>query len=136
MAFTIQRFLDTTPRWLSFTLVCSSGALIASGIGLFFNLLGQFSITPFTLLLHFIWAITISAWIINLRIKTTPDKKSLVAMGTVLGVGSAWNSLQQWLAYLQTGLVNDVTLVAGAMAMDVAGGAITYILYHLNILKR
>ena len=136
MAFTVQRLLDTTPRWLSLTLVSSSSALIASGVGIFFNLIDLYNITPFTLLLHFVWAITLSAWITNLRIKTLPEKKSLVAIGIVLAVGSAWSSIQQWVAYRQSGLVNDLTLVAGAMMMDVAGGAVTYILYHLNILKK
>ncbi len=136
MTFQVQRLLDTTPRWLSLTLVCSSAALITSGIGVFFNLIDQFHITPFTLLLHFTWAITLSSWVLNLRIKTTADKKSLLAIGVVVAIGSAWSSLQQWIAYLQSGLVNDLTLVAGAMLMDAAGGAATYILYHLNILRR
>ncbi len=136
MAFTAQRLLDTTPRWLSLTLVCLSGALLASGIGIFFNLLGQFNITPYTLLLHLIWAIALSAGILNLRIKMNPEKKALVAIGVVLAIGSAWSSTQQWIAYLQSGLVNDLTLVAGAMLMDIAGGSVTYILYHLNILRK
>ncbi len=136
MAFSVQRFLDTTPRWLSLTLVSSSSALVASGVGIFFNLIDLYNITPFTLLLHFVWAITLSAWITNLRIKTLPEKKSLIAIGVVLAVGSAWSSIQQWVAYRQSGLVNDLTLVAGAMMMDVAGSAVTYILYHLNILRK
>ena len=136
MAFTVQRLLDTTPRWLSLTLVSSSSALVASGIGVFLNLIDLYMITPFTLLLHFAWAITLSAWITNLRIKTHPEKKSLIAIGVVLGVGSAWSSIQQWIAYLQTGFVNDLTLVAAAMLIDAAGGSVTYILYHLNILKK
>jgi len=113
-----------------------SGALLASGIGIFFNLLGQFNITPYTLLLHLIWAIALSAGILNLRIKMNPEKKALVAIGVVLAIGSAWSSTQQWIAYLQSGLVNDLTLVAGAMLMDIAGGSVTYILYHLNILRK
>ena len=136
MAFTVQRLLDTTPRWLSLTLVSSSSALVASGIGVFLNLIDLYMITPFTLLLHFVWAIALSAWITNLRIKTVPEKKSLIAIGVVLGVGSAWSSIQQWIAYLQTGFVNDLTLVAAAMLIDAAGGSVTYILYHLNILKK
>ena len=136
MALTVQRLLDTTPRWLSLTLVSSSSALIASGVGVVFNLIDLYTITPFTLLLHFVWAITLSAWITNLRIKTAPEKKSLIAIGIVLAVGSAWSSIQQWVAYLQTGLVNDLALVAGAMVMDVAGGSVTYVLYHLNILRK
>ncbi len=136
MALTAQRLLDTTPRWLSLTLVSSSSALIASGTGVFLNLIDLYNITPFTLLLHFVWAITLSAWITNLKIKTAPEKKSLVAIGIVLAVGSAWSSIQQWIAYLHGGLVNDLTLVAGTMLMDVAGGSVTYILYHLNILRK
>ncbi len=136
MALTVQRLLDTTPRWLSLTLVSSSSSLIASGVGVFFNLIVLYTITPFTLLLHFVWAITMSGWITNLRIKTAPEKKSLIAVGMVLAVGSAWSSVQQWVAYLQSGFVNDFTLVAAAMVMDVAGGSVTYILYHLNILRK
>ncbi len=103
---------------------------------MFFNLIVLYTITPFTLLLHFVWAITMSGWITNLRIKTAPEKKSLIAVGMVLAVGSAWSSVQQWVAYLQSGFVNDFTLVAAAMVMDVAGGSVTYILYHLNILRK
>ncbi len=53
-----------------------------------------------------------------------------------MALGSTWSSLQQWLAYIGSGTANDIILVAGAMLMDAAGGAATYILYHLNILKK
>ena len=110
----------------------SAAALVLSGVGIYLNLQNQFSITPFTLLLHFIWAITISAWILNLRINFAPEKKSLLAIGIVVAIGSAWSSLQQWLAYTQTGLGNDLTVVVGAMILDIIGGTTTYTLYHLN----
>lgn len=135
MALTAQRLLDTTPRWLSLTLVSSSSALVASGVGVSLHLIDLYTITPYTLLLHFAWATSLSAWITNLRIRTAPEKKSLMAIGVVLAAGSAWSSVQQWFGYVQTGLVNDFTLVAAAMLMDVAGGSVTYILYHLNILR-
>lgn len=53
-----------------------------------------------------------------------------------VAVGSTWGAVQQWAAYLEGGIVNDITLVAGAVAMDAVGGLVTYILYHLNILGR
>src|SRR5207249_9699272 len=87
-------------------------------------------------LLHFAAAISLSAWILNLRIQMTPDRKPLFAIGIAVAVGSIWSSLQQWFGYLQTGLTNDITLVAGAMLMDAAGGCVTYILFHLNILRK
>lgn len=65
-----------------------------------------------------------------------PERKALLAVGIAIAVGSIWSSIQQWMTYVETGLVNDIILVAGAMMMDVAGGAVSYILYHLNILKK
>ncbi len=135
MANTARLFLDTSPRWLSLTLVFSASALAASGIGFLFLPLAQFSITPFTLFLHLIWAISISSSILNLRIKISPEKKPLLAIGTVVALGSAWSSLQQWISYQQNGMVNDLILVIGTMLMDVVGGAVTYILYHFNALR-
>ncbi len=128
--------MDTTPRWLSLTLVSSSTALVVSGLGIFFSLTVTSIISPFTLLLHLVWAIAVSAWSLNLRMRLKPEKKALLAVGLAIAVGSIWNSLQQWMAYIETGLVNDIVLVAGAMIMDMAGGAVSYILYHLNILKK
>jgi hypothetical protein len=134
MTFTAQRLLDTTPRWLSITLVSTSSALLISGIGFVLNLLDPFNITPFTLLLHFVWAIVVSGWVLNLRVKLPPEKKALLAIGVAVAVGSVWGSVQQWTAYLAGGIVNDITLVAGATAMDAAGGLVIYVLFHLNIL--
>ncbi|OLD35016.1 MAG: hypothetical protein AUI50_03900 [Crenarchaeota archaeon 13_1_40CM_2_52_14] len=128
--------LDTTPRWLSITLVSSSSALLISGVGLVLNLFDPFNITPFTLLLHLIWAIVVSSWVLNLKVKLPPEKKTLLAIGVAVAVGSTWGAVQQWAAYLQAGIVNDITLVAGAVAMDAVGGLVVYILYHLNILGR
>jgi hypothetical protein len=134
MTFTAQRLLDTTPRWLSITLVSTSSALSVSGVGFVLNLLDPFSITPFTLLLHFVWAIVVSGWVLNLKLKLPPEKKALLAIGVAVAAGSIWSAVQQWTAYLQGGIVNDITLVAGAVAMDAGGGLVVYILYHLNIL--
>ena len=128
--------LDTTPGWLSLTLVSSSMALVVSGLGIVFSLTATLTIGPFTLLLHLVWAIVVSAWVLNLRMKLKPEKKALLAIGIALCVGSVWSSIQQWVAYVQTGSVSDVVLIAGAMMMDVAGGTVSYILYHLNILKK
>ena len=136
MTFTAQRMLDTTPRWLSVTLVSTSSALLISGIGFVLNLLDPFNITPFTLLLHFVWAIVVSSWVLNLKVKLPPEKKALLAIGVAVAVGSIWGAVQQWAAYLEGGIVNDITLVAGAVAMDAAGGLVVYILFHLNILGR
>ncbi len=130
------QLLDTTPKWLGLTLVCSACALVVTGIGILVNQLILFSITPFSLLLHFAMAISLSAWILNLRFKMTPDRKPLLAIGIAVAIGSIWSSLQQWFGYLETGLTNDITLVAGAMLMDAAGGCVTFILFHLNTLRK
>ena len=136
MTFTAQRLLDTTPRWLSMTLVSTSSALLISGVGFVLNLFDPFTITPFTLLLHLVWAIVVSSWVLNLKVKLPAEKKTLLAMGVAVAIGSIWGAVQQWAAYLQAGIVNDITLVAGAVAMDAVGGLVVYTLYHLNILGR
>jgi hypothetical protein len=136
MSFTAQRLLDTTPRWLSITLVSTSSALLISGVGFALNLLTPFNITPFTLILHLIWAIVVSSWILNLKVKLPAERKALLAVGVAVAVGSMWGAIQQWMAYLSAGVVNDITLVAGATAMDAVGGLVVYILYHLNILGK
>jgi hypothetical protein len=128
--------MDTTPRWLSITLVSTSSALLISGVGFALNLLNPFTITPFTLMLHLIWAMVISSWVLNLKVKLPSEKKALLAVGVAVAVGSLWGAIQQWIAYLQAGIVNDITLVAGAVVMDAVGGLVIYILYHLNILGR
>ena len=128
--------LDTTPRWLRLTLGCSSGVLVVTGVGFFFGQLTQFDITPFTLLLHLTLALAVSSWILNFRIRISPDRKPLVAIGVALVVGSIWSSVQQWIGYFQTGAVSDIMLVAGATLMDIAGGCVIYTLFHLNILKK
>ena len=130
------RLLDTTPRWLRLTLGCSSGVLVVTGIGFFFGQLTQFDITPFTLLLHLTLALAVSSWILNLRVRTSPDRKPLLAIGVAAVVGSIWSSVQQWIGYFQTGVVSDIMLVAGATLMDIAGGCVIYTLFHLNILKK
>ena len=131
-----MRLLDTTPRWLSLTLGCSSGVLVVTGIGFFFGQLVLFDVTPFTLLLHLLLALAVSSWILSLRIRINPDRKPLLAIGVALVVGSIWSSVQQWIGYFQTGVVSDIILVAGATLMDIAGGCVIYSLFHLNILKK
>jgi hypothetical protein len=86
--------------------------------------------------LHLVWAIVVSAWVLNLRTRLHPETRALLAVGVAVALGSAWSSLQQWIAYIGTGTVNDILLVAGAMLIDAAGAAVTYILYQLNILKK
>ena len=136
MAGMSVRLLDTTPRWLRLTLGCSAGVLVATGIGFFFGQLTQLDITPFTLLLHLALALAVSSWILNLRIRISPDRKPLLGIGVAVVVGSIWSSIQQWIGYFQTGVVSDIMLVAGAALMDVAGGCVIYTLFHLNILKK
>ncbi len=131
-----MRLLDTSPRWLRLTLGCSSGVLVVTGVGFFFGQLTQFDITPFTLLLHLTLALAVSSWILNLRIRISPDRKPLVAIGVAVVVGSIWSSVQQWIGYFQTGVTSDIMLVAGATLMDIAGGCVIYTLFHLNILKK
>ena len=136
MAGVSVRLFDTSPRWLSLTLGFSAGVLVAAGIGFFFGQLTLFDITPFTLLLHLVLALAVSSWILNLRIKISPDRKPLLAIGVSVIVGSIWSSIQQWLGYFQTGMVSDIILVAGATLMDIAGGCVIYSLFHLNVLKK
>src|SRR5205809_2687622 len=95
------QLLDTTPKWLGLTLVCSACALVVTGIGILVNQLILFSITPFSLLLHFALAISLSAWILNLRIQMTPDRKPVLAIGIAVAVGSIWSSLQQFFFFKQ-----------------------------------
>src|SRR5207249_8950095 len=136
MTFTAQRLLDTTPRWLSITLVSSSSALLISGIGLVLNLLDPFNITPFTLLLHLVWAIVVSSWVLTLKVKLPPEKKALLVIGVAVAVGLMWDAVQQWAAYLEAGVVNDITLVAGAVAMDAVGGLVVYIRSYVSSICR
>jgi len=109
---------------------------VISGIGFVFGLLDPFTITPFTLLLHLTLSMVVASWALTLRVKLPPDKKALFALGIAAAVGSIWSSLQQWIAYLDRGIVNDITLVAGAVVMDIAGGLTIYILYNLNVLGK
>ena len=130
------RLLDTSPRWLSLTLGCSAGVLLVAGIGFFFGQLTVFDITPYTLLLHLVLSLAVSASILNLRININPERKPLLAIGIAVVVGSIWTSAQQWIGYFQTGMISDIVLVAGATLMDIAGGCVIYSLFHLNILKK
>jgi len=130
-----MQLLDTTPKWLGLTFMCSACTFIVVGVGVLISQLDEITITPFSLLLHFALAVSVSAWILNLRFMMSPERKSLLAIGIVVVIGLVWSSLQQWLGFLQNGLTNDITLFAGAMAMDAAGGCVTYILFHLNVLR-
>jgi hypothetical protein len=130
------QLLDTTPKWLGLTFACSACTLVVIGVGVLINQLIQVNITPFSLLLHFALAVSVSAWTLNLRIKMSPERKPLLAIGIVVAIGLVWSSFQQWLGYLQTGVTNDITLVVGATLMDVAGGCVTYILFYLNVLRK
>jgi len=136
LAAVSSHLLDTTPRWLSLTLFTSAAAVIATGMAFLFTPVAQLSFTPLTLFLHFVWAISISAWLLNLRINMSPEKKALLGIGAVVALGSAWSTAQQWISYQQNGTVGDLILIVGTMLMDLAGGAVTYTLYHLNILKK
>ena len=109
---------------------------MVAGVGVLSNQIVLFGITPFTLLLHLVVGIAVSAWVINLNLKIAPDRKPVLAIGVVVALGSIWNSVQQWLGYLQTGLANDIVLVVGVMVMDLAGGCVSYTLFHLNILRK
>src|SRR5437660_10171038 len=114
------RLLDTTPRWLRLTLGCSSGVLVVMGIGFFFGQLTQFDITPFTLLLHLALALAVSSWFLNLRIRISPDRKPLVALGVAAVLGSIWSSVQRWIGYFRTGVVRHTMLGSGRTTMDTA----------------
>ena len=131
-----QSFLDTTPKWLSITFVLTAAALIVTGAGVVLGIASSMMVNPFTLLLHLVWAAALSACVINLRTNLRPEKKSLLAIGASIMIGSIWSSVQQWFAYLGNGVANDIFLVVGAMLMDATGGAVTYALFHLNILKK
>jgi hypothetical protein len=109
---------------------------VVAGIGFSCGQLTLFDITPFTLLLHLVLALAVSSWILNLRIRISPDRKPLLAIGLAVVVGSIWSSVEQWVGYFQTGMVSDIILVAGATLMDVAGGYVIYSLFHLNVFKK
>src|SRR5438093_12490097 len=100
MTFTAQRLLDTTPRWLSITLVSTSSALLISGVGFVLNLFDPFNITPFTLLLHLVWAIVVSIWVLNLKVKLPAVKMGLLAIGVGVAFGSICATVERCLAYL------------------------------------
>src|SRR5256885_13585423 len=106
------------------------------GIGFFFGQLTQFDITPFTLLLHLTLALAVSSWILNLRIRISPDRKPPPAIGVAAVVGSISSSVQQWIGYFQTRGVSDIMLAAGATLMALAGGCAIYTLVQLNTLKK
>src|SRR6266700_2947771 len=106
------RLLDTTPRWLRLTLGCSSAVLVVTGIGFFFGQLTQFDTTPFTLLLHLTLALAVSSWILNLRVRTSPDRKPLLAIGVAVVVGSIWSSVQQLISYFKSCMVRYFILLS------------------------
>lgn len=130
------RLLDTTPKWLGLTLAFSACALATVGVGVLLGQFSELSMTPFTLLLHFVTALALSSWVLSLRVKIAPGRKPVLAVGVAVAIGSVWSSIQQWLAYASSGVVNDITLVFGAMLMDAAGGCATYFLFHQNVLRK
>ncbi len=130
-----NRILDSNPRWLSLTLVESAGATAATGALVLFGFVTP-DITPVTMILHLVWAIAISSWVLSLRIRMPPEKRAVLGLGVALAFGSAWGLIQQWLGYVSTGLLNDPLMVVAAMIMDGLGGGITYVLYQFNILER
>ena len=130
-----NRILEANPRWLSLTLAESAGATATTGALVLFGLVTP-DITPVTMILHLVWAITISSWVLSLRIRMPPEKRAILGLGVALAFGSAWGLVQQWLGYVSTGLLNDPLMVAAAMVMDGVGGGITYVLYQFNILER
>ena len=137
MALTNFRlFLDVTPQWLGLTLACSACALVTLGIGVLIGQISEFTITPFTLLLHLVTALALSSWVLSLKFRIAREKKPLIALTVAVAIGSIWSSLQQWLAYVTTGLASDITMVVGATLMDAAGGCATYILFQLNVLRK
>jgi len=86
-----QSLLETTPTWLSISLVLSAAALIVTGSGVVFGLVISGTVGtvgPFTLLLHFVWGAALSALIVNLRTGLRPEKKPLLAIGAAIAVGS------------------------------------------------
>ena len=113
----------------------SAGAIATTGALVLFGLVTP-DITPVTMILHLVWAITISSWILSLRIRMPLEKRAVLGLGVAMAFGSAWGLVQQWLGYVSTGLLNDPLMVAAAMVMDGVGGGITYVLYQFNILER
>jgi hypothetical protein len=130
-----SRILDSNPRWLSLTLIESAAATATTGALLLFGFVTP-DITPVTMILHLVWAIAVSSWVLSLRIRMPPEKRAVLGLGVALAFGSAWGLVQQWLGYVSTGLLNDPLMVVAAMVMDGLGGGITYVLYQFNILER
>lgn len=130
-----SRILEANPRWLSLTLVESAGAIATTGGLVLFGLVTP-DITPVTMILHLVWAITVSSWILSLRIRMPLERRAVLGLGVAMAFGSAWGLVQQWLGYVSTGLLNDPLMVVAAMVMDGVGGGITYVLYQFNILER
>src|SRR2546428_4919854 len=118
------------------TFVSASSALLISGVVFVLTLSDPFTIPLFPLFLLLVWPIVVSSWVLTQKVNLPAEKKTLLAIGVAVAVGSIWGAVQQWAAYLQAGIVNDITLVAGAVAMDAVGGLVVYTLYHLNILGR
>ncbi len=129
-----SRILDSNPRWLSLTLAESAGATATTGALVLLGFITP-DITPVTMILHLVWAIAISSWVLSLRIKMPLEKRAVLGLGVALAFGSAWGLIQQWLGYVSTGLLNDPLMVVAAMVMDGLGGGITYVLYQFNILQ-
>ena len=93
-------------------------------------------ITPVTMILHLLWAITISSWVVSLRVRMPREQKALLGLGVAFAIGSCWALVQQWLGYFSSGLLNDPILIVATMVMDGLGGGVTYLLYQFNAPSR
>ena len=127
-----SRLLDTTPNWVSLSFASSASAVALSGIAIMFGLITP-DISPMILALHLAWAVAVSSWVLNLRVRLPNEKRSLLGLAVAVGLGSAWSSAQQWIGYISTGLLNDPVMVGAATLMDAIGGGITYLLYEFNV---
>src|SRR5437879_13592635 len=85
-----NRILEANPRWLSLTLVESAGATATTGALVLFGLVTP-DITPVRMILHLVWAITISVSILSLQIRMPPANRSILALGVAFAFGVAWS---------------------------------------------
>ncbi len=130
-----SRLMDTTPNWVSLTFASSASAVALSGVVILFGLITP-DISPVILVLHLVWAVAVSSWVLNFRVRLANDKRSILGLAVAVGLGSAWSSAQQWIGYISTGLLNDPIMVGAATLMDAIGGGITYLLYEFNVRQR
>src|SRR5438128_9802536 len=101
-----NRILEANSRWLSLTLVESAGATATTGALVLFGLVTP-DITPVTMILHLVWAITISSWVLSLRIRMPPEKRAVLVLRVALVLGSACGLVLQGRGYVSTALLID-----------------------------